>query len=373
MNDKAMNTMKVKKINKNKVYKYIYDNKTTCKLEITRALEMGLSTVSQNLQILEKENLIEKNGFFESTGGRKADAVQIVKNAHISVGVAILKESIDIVAVNLYGEIINSKIISIPFSMEKTYYKLIGDNINLFIKENAFEHILGVSIAMQGIISKDGSEVSYGDILSNEHLKLAFFEEYIDYPCRMEHDSKAAAALELWKNKDIENAVVILLNKNLGGAIISNGIIQNGNKMRSGTIEHICIDPNGEKCYCGNKGCLETFCSGDALKAKSKMGIGRFFDLLLQKDKKCLSIWEDYLNILAKAIATLYTVIDGKIIISGVLAWYFNENDLQYLIKKTNEQLTFKISGDDLILSTQGQFTQSVGTALYYINEFLEK
>ena len=32
---------------------------------------MGLSTVSQNLNLLEQEGLIEKNGFFESTGGKK--------------------------------------------------------------------------------------------------------------------------------------------------------------------------------------------------------------------------------------------------------------------------------------------------------------
>ena len=39
---------------------------------------MGLSTVSQNLNLLEQDGLIEKNGYFESTGGRKANAIQIV-------------------------------------------------------------------------------------------------------------------------------------------------------------------------------------------------------------------------------------------------------------------------------------------------------
>ena len=48
---------------------------------------MGLSTVSQNLNLLEQEGLIEKNGFFASTGGRKANAIQIVSDFKISIGI----------------------------------------------------------------------------------------------------------------------------------------------------------------------------------------------------------------------------------------------------------------------------------------------
>ena len=47
---------------------------------------MGLSTVSQNLNLLENEGLIEKNGYFDSTGGRKANAIQIVSDFRISIG-----------------------------------------------------------------------------------------------------------------------------------------------------------------------------------------------------------------------------------------------------------------------------------------------
>ena len=41
--------------------------------------------------LLEKEGLIERNGFFDSTGGRKAHAIQIVADFKISIGVGILK------------------------------------------------------------------------------------------------------------------------------------------------------------------------------------------------------------------------------------------------------------------------------------------
>lgn len=53
---------------------------------------MGLSTVSQNLTLLEQDGYIQRNGYFDSTGGRKAQTIQIVPDFRISIGIGILKE-----------------------------------------------------------------------------------------------------------------------------------------------------------------------------------------------------------------------------------------------------------------------------------------
>ena len=64
MSEKGLTNISLKKINKSKVYQYIYRKKKTSKQQIVQELQMGLSTVSQNLNLLEPEGLIEKNGFF---------------------------------------------------------------------------------------------------------------------------------------------------------------------------------------------------------------------------------------------------------------------------------------------------------------------
>ena len=48
---------------------------------------MGLSTVSQNLNALEQDGLICRDGYFESTGGRKAQVIQIVTDVKIAIGI----------------------------------------------------------------------------------------------------------------------------------------------------------------------------------------------------------------------------------------------------------------------------------------------
>ena len=58
MREKGMTTITLKKINRDKVYQYIYNQKETSKLQIVQDLQMGLSTVSQNLNELENDGLI---------------------------------------------------------------------------------------------------------------------------------------------------------------------------------------------------------------------------------------------------------------------------------------------------------------------------
>lgn len=68
MISKGMTTMAIKQINLKKVYTAIYQEKETSKLQLVQSLQMGLSTVSQNLKELEDQELILKTGYLESTG-----------------------------------------------------------------------------------------------------------------------------------------------------------------------------------------------------------------------------------------------------------------------------------------------------------------
>lgn len=374
MSEKGLTNISVKKINRSKVYQYIYRKKITSKLQIVQDLQMGLSTVSQNLNLLEQDGLIEKNGYFESTGGRKANAIQIVSDFRISIGIGILKNMFHITAVDLYGNTLYTNTIPFPYSNTPDYYKQVTDKIKEFIATNQYdeEKILGVSIATQGITSPDHSTVLYGNIMNNTGMILEDFSRYLPYPCYLEHDSESAAFLELWKHPELDSAVVFLLNRNLGGAIITNHQIHQGSSMHSGTIEHICINPDGPLCYCGNRGCLETYCSANALEQAAGMNIKDFFSLLREKKSHQLTqIWKDYLHHLAFAMKNINLIIDAPIIISGYLAPYFLEDDIAYLTKHINVSSPFALNKEHIFVGTNGQYTPAIGAALFYVNQFI--
>lgn len=374
MSEKGLTTINLKQINRSKVYQYIYQHRQTSKMQIVQDLQMGLSTVSQNLNLLEQEGLIDRSGYLESTGGRKAQAIQIVSDFRIAVGIGILKNMFHITAVDLYGNAFYTDTIQQPYSNTEEYYKALTDKVRDFIAEHHYpeEKILGISIATQGITSPDNSTVIYGNIMNNTGMGVEDFSRYLPYSCHLEHDSKSAAFLELWNHQDLDSAVVFLLNRNLGGAIITDHKIHQGHSMHSGTIEHICIDPEGPLCYCGNRGCLETYCSANSLEQSAGMPVKEFFPLLREKKSPRLtSLWEDYLKHLAFAMRNLNLIVDAPIIISGYLAPYFTEEDINQLLEHINSSSPFPIGRSQILVGTHGQYTPAIGAALFYVDQFI--
>lgn len=373
MVEQGVTSRNVKKMNRNIVYNFIYKEGSSSKIKIVESLHMGISTVSQNIKALEQDGLIERKGYFDSTGGRKADMIRITRTARVSIGVGILKKSVFIVAVDLVGTVICCDTLNLSYAATRDYYQTIGDRIHEFINENEIDSasILGVSIATQGLVSSDGQSVNYGVIMDNSEMKLSDFSEFIHYPCRLEHDSKAAAFLELWQNDEIDSAVVLLLNRNFGSSLIINRQIYQGAHMHGAVIEHMCIDQDGPLCYCGNHGCLETYCSANTIELLSGMDIHAFFQNLRSGEPVCVQIWSNYLDKLAFAMRNLNILIDGHIIISGYLAPFFIEDDISYLVSAANSS-PFQIARSQILLGDCGQYTPAAGAALYYIDQFLK-
>ena len=84
MSNSGMTTIEVKRINRSKVYQMIYEKRSISKQELAQELHMGLTTVTQNLKALEEDGWIHRTGYYESTGGRKAQAIEIVSNGRTS-------------------------------------------------------------------------------------------------------------------------------------------------------------------------------------------------------------------------------------------------------------------------------------------------
>lgn len=376
MSNSGMTTIEVKRINRSKVYQMIYEKRSISKQELAQELHMGLTTVTQNLKALEEDGWIHRTGYYESTGGRKAQAIEIVSNARTAIGAFILRRSILLVALNLYGDVIAKKTVAEPFSATETYFQFLGKEIMRFANhvESNPDKISGVGIAIQGILSPDRSKIQYGKLLQHTGLNIADLTRYIPYPCVTEHDSKAAAFAEIWNQPQFSDAVVFLLNKNLGSALVIHGEVHQGKSMHSGTIEHMCIVPDGKPCYCGGKGCLETYCSAESLQNQIQ---GNSFAAFFQSVRTCEpssnAIWNVYLSHLAAAIWNVNTVIDSDVILSGFLVPYFTEADLKFLKQKITALPFFAERDIKIQLGKHDEFAPAIGAALPFVKRTIEE
>ena len=241
-------------------------------------------------------------------------------------------------------------------------------------KEN---NILGIGLGVQGLISPDGSEFTYGKILNCTGFSLEAFANTFSVPCKFIHDSECACNTELWKSPDIKDVTYISLNYHLGGAIIVDGQLLTGATGKSGTFEHMTLVPGGHDCYCGRQGCAECYCSVNSLLGDSD-NLEEFFEKKSAGDTDCIEKWEDYLRHLSILINNLHMVLEHTVILGGHVAPYFTDEDFAKIRHYVAERSTFdddtsyiipgKCPGDTVAIGAVCHLSKNLSTAFILYN-----
>lgn len=372
---KSITPNQIKENNRNLIYQYIYRNPSVSQQEIAYALRLSRPTVTTNLSSLEEDGLIIKNGRIDTEYvGRKAAAYTIVPDFRVGIGIEILKKEVKMIAVNLYGEKILRSVYTIPFKNEDSYFQKVCQEILSFKSSIGLsdKQILGIGFAMQGLISPDAQTVLYGKILNCTGLSITQFTKYLPYPCSFIHDADSAATAELWVSQNLNDAFYLSLSNHLGASLIADRKLISGDHGHSSTIEHIQMEPNGTPCYCGKHGCMETLCSIHALLDESET-IEFFFDKVRNQEKPFLERWYSYLKHLAKAVNLLHLIYDKTFILGGYLAPYLLESDIAFLYEEIQKLTPFPESSDFLQISKMPKHNITIGAALPYIRDFLNR
>lgn len=364
----------VRRMNRKQIFRYIYNSKSTSKQAIATALNLSLPTVSQNINLFMEQGLVKKAGVSSSTGGRKAELYCCDNLSRVAIGVELLKEGAEIVAIDLYGSILQKDSFPVPFENTDDYFQKFGKWVNRFSSSLPFPEskLLGVNIAIQGLVSGDGEYISYSEILNSTGLQRSMYQKHISLPCSIIHDTDASAIAEIWQRPDLVNAIYLVLNRNFGGILIINGQVFKGHELSSGTIEHMCLSPNGPLCYCGKRGCLETYCSANSLQAAAGLELSEFFSRVRKGDCQCSQIWEEFMHNLALAIDNIRMVIDCDFILGGYLLSFMNQDDFNALNRYVQEQCAFESKSFSIEFSQYGNDAPKIGAGIALIQRFFD-
>lgn len=131
------------------------------------------------------------------------------------------------------------------------------------------DDIEGIGLGIAGIVDRKSGRIL---ISPNLHVveKIDIVNEIkgkFRVPVFIENDANTAALGEKWvgAGKDFSNFVLFTLGTGIGGGIIYNNKLFNV----SAEVGHMTINTHGEKCHCGNTGCLESFASARAILSKA--------------------------------------------------------------------------------------------------------
>lgn len=371
---KTMPPATVKQHNRHAITRYLYEHGHVTKQMIERGLNLSLPTITQNLRALEDEGIVIRRELQESTGGRKAQTYGFNPRHRLAIGVAMRSTEIIACAIDLSGKTIAKITRTLPYRNDNAYYQRAGIIINEFAAglEKNGDIILGVAFSVQGIVSADGETITFGLVMGNTGIKLEILAQSVRYPCIMIHDSDASAMAELWFDHTLTDAVCVYLERRIGGAVIVGNKLYQGPNLRNGTIEHMILVPNGRKCYCGQHGCMDAYCSPETL-TEDYESVPGFFSVLEQGEmqhRERMNLWLDYV---AQAIVNIRSVIAGDVIIGGEAANYIDDNDIADLRHRVEERTPFDTEHFVLRKSLCIEDQNVIGAALRFVEQYLNQ
>ena len=207
-------------------------------------------------------------------------------------------------------------------------------------------------IAAFGISAPFPADARHGILLAPTNNKrwnnvpiLDTFRNELGIPGCFENDANCGALAEWFFGaaRGCENFIYLTMSTGIGGGIVAAGkLIRGGNSLSAGEMGHICLDLEGRRCNCGQRGCYETFCGGrvvadrmrEELAGKSdsrivqlaggdpaKIDMRTLEQAVREGDDYALKLWDEMALRNAQAIGMFINIFNPEMIVLGTLAW----------------------------------------------------
>ena len=309
----------------------------------------------------------------------------------LAIGIDIGGTSIKGAAITSEGKVL--EVFSLPVnkgdSQETTINALIGV-INQYLKEHQYnkDNVLGIGLGVPGCIDAVNGIVTYSNNLDWHELPISkMISDGTGLPVRITNDANAATLGEakFGAGKKYKNLLMFTLGTGVGGGIIIDGKLYEGNMGKGAELGHAIVVMDGELCTCGRRGCFETYASAtaliretrkmmdahpesklwDAMKEVGKVDARVAFIAERNNDPFGHQVVENYVKYLSEGLMNYFNIFRPEaVVLSGGVA-----NEGEYLLSRVRQYCEERYYGYqgtpkvDIITSLLGYDSGKIGAA----------
>ncbi|PWN02258.1 sugar kinase [Nocardioides silvaticus] len=287
--------------------------------DLARASGLTRVTVSELIAELLAEGLVEELGAPERTGaesrvGKPPTLVGLVPSAkHILAIDLSVDDQVVGAVLNLAGEVISRD--ARPLEGRR------GDEAVEAVRAFAADLIttstaplLGVGVASPGVVSPDGVVVDAPNLGWSDVPLAKILGQELDQPVYVANDANIAVLGEFTFGGGAEGGLMLMrLSTGVGAGLVLGGDLLHGHGGAAGEIGHVQVDPEGDDCACGRRGCLETHLAVPRLRRRIADGAG---DAAGDAD----AVLAEAASYLAAALSPVVATLNlGELVLSGPL------------------------------------------------------
>ena len=264
------------------ILKCILNNKRITRTRLAEILRLSPSSIVKYTKILMDLGLIQETDREMSTGGRRSTFIELNPAVGINIAVILDVSRMKGVLINTTGEVLSEHSLPVFFGIEKD--ALIGALLQLLdglvAEASSFDRkVFGIGVGMGGYIDPECG-VSHEYLFARNWYDVPLkelIEQDFELPCFLVNDANACALGEKYYGRGlgVEHFLCVWLGEGIGMGIVVNGEIYTGNSHYAGEFGHTHAVDDGQLCFCGHTGCLETVSSMQHILSTVRDGLGQ--------------------------------------------------------------------------------------------------
>lgn len=329
--DKGINQDIIQEMNRSLLIRLLRREGNCSRVHLAHLTNLKQATVTNIVNDFISWELVRETGFLSGNKGRRSIGIEVNTERYRVIGVRLARKYFSVGTFDLTGKPhyqVRRKIAK-EDAPEEIFERILNEIEKMLAKEQD-KDVLVIGVSLPGpFIKKEGRIALMTEVAGWSNIQIeSRLEQTFHLPIVMEQDANAAVLAQLWHNKEVDQAdmvVYVAAGQGIGAGILVDGELLRGTMGMAGEIGHTSIEHEGIVCACGNRGCLEQYCSSIALtRAINQRRIGEpplefeeICDRIAKGDELCREEYRKAGHYLGVGIVNLINSLNPSTIILG--------------------------------------------------------
>ncbi|SFN80394.1 transcriptional regulator, MarR family [Pseudobutyrivibrio sp. JW11] len=330
------NTSDLTEMNRSAIVRILQQREVCTRAEIAKMMGLTQASITKLVAYLIDMGIVSEVGIVKGNGNRRSIGLRLNAEKNLVIGVKFSRHVFAIGVFDISGKLYTQS--ETEFSLDENTGKVLTamkDQIRKLLDE--YENVVAIGLALPGPYLRKEGRIAMVTRMPSWH-NINFIDEFkneFDKPVFIEQDANAGALAEWWfgdHGRPLSSLTYFLVGEGVGSGVVDHDSLLLGYQGIASEVGHISIDFNGSTCECGNKGCLELYCSTMALLKKAEKelpelfkekyenrseAVSRIVEAARKGNEKAVRVLQEIATYIGYGCVTLINAYDPEIIVIG--------------------------------------------------------
>ena len=266
-----------KKNSKTQILRTLHTHGSMPRIALTRMTGLSRATISACIAELIEANYVSEAEKQAATVGRPAVMLELVPHSHAIIGADLNNQTWTLGAFDLIGNVIHSTTFPSGGSSPEACIAALVRELHPFVSALTTTTVIPlIGLGLPGLIDNERGLIQSAADLNWFHVPIKeLIDRELGWPSAIlnRHRARGLAECRYGAGKEFRHMIYIGIGTGIAAGLFQDRKLIHGAIGGSGEAGHMTIEPQGDLCPCGNRGCLQVYAAGPAMEIEARKAI----------------------------------------------------------------------------------------------------